>query len=823
MDLRKIGKRIDDIPVKISYRIIELFSGGLYSSPNKAFEELVSNSYDAHATKVAVYIPDDRTKDNSVLWVCDNGDSMNKEELKSLWKIGESTKIGERVNKGRLQIGKFGIGKLATYILTNNLTYVCKTQEGYFAVTMDYSNIKQTTEQLTLDEIQLTEEETQKLLHPYTLLGGKSIIPFELWGDKAEPTWTFTVMSKLKPKVTEIQDGRLKWILSTALPLNPSFKLHFNGVELVSSKEKIEPLNTWVFGENDAVVNKYDMYSSNTFKGNPCVNLPTLKNIVGKIDLYRDSLVKGKSEDWGRSNGIFLMVRERLINLDDSLLGMPAMTHGVFNRVRITVFADELDDYITSTRENIKESLPYEDLKKYIQRKFTEVREYYFGLMEDEERQNLASYKIAHASSSLSRRPLLVAVRKIFNKEIGDLVLTEIPKNLTDAAKEEILKRLEVDLTDVNGIIKDVKWVALKPEDPIAKFNLLTGIANINILHPFFANFIEDIKNKLPFQLFALTEILTEVSLIEQGVGEDHVKEIIYRRDRILRELTFSDKQNAPAVATLLRATLNNPDGLEDAVTKSFATIGFETTPIGGNGKPDGTAVAYLEHRGSKENYSLTYDAKSTSKDRIMASTAHISGVDRHRRDYGVNYAVVVAIDFQGATDPNSAVNNEAKHLKVNLIRAKDLWSLILSAGPKQLGLKKMRDLFENCHTVIETSKWIEDLKNSSVEQGPIKEILETAFELIRGDSEKPNISAIRITLKNKYPYLKDITSEQIRTLVQSLKTIVPNYISFESDEIGLQNTPAIILTQINQISSDSSIPFEFRDIFMEAFNQSNS
>ena len=39
------------IDVRISYRIIELFSEGLYSSPNKAVEELVSNSWDAGAEK----------------------------------------------------------------------------------------------------------------------------------------------------------------------------------------------------------------------------------------------------------------------------------------------------------------------------------------------------------------------------------------------------------------------------------------------------------------------------------------------------------------------------------------------------------------------------------------------------------------------------------------------------------------------------------------------------------------------------------------------------------------------------------------------------
>lgn len=41
------GRETGKIPVKISYRIIELFSDGLYSSPHKAIEELVVNAFDA--------------------------------------------------------------------------------------------------------------------------------------------------------------------------------------------------------------------------------------------------------------------------------------------------------------------------------------------------------------------------------------------------------------------------------------------------------------------------------------------------------------------------------------------------------------------------------------------------------------------------------------------------------------------------------------------------------------------------------------------------------------------------------------------------------
>ena len=92
LDKYKDAKKIDDIEVSISYKIIELFSAGLYSSPNKAFEELICNSYDALANTVSVYVSPDLAADGAFVWVCDNGLGLNSKELKNLWKIGESSK-----------------------------------------------------------------------------------------------------------------------------------------------------------------------------------------------------------------------------------------------------------------------------------------------------------------------------------------------------------------------------------------------------------------------------------------------------------------------------------------------------------------------------------------------------------------------------------------------------------------------------------------------------------------------------------------------------------------------------------------------------------
>ncbi len=816
MNIENVGTVIDQIPVEISYKIIELFSAGLYSSPNKAFEELVSNSYDAGATKVSVYVPLDKTLSDSILWVADNGMSMDKDGLKQFWKIGSSTKR-ENENQERLPIGKFGIGKLATYILTNKLTLICKANDGkYYAVMMNYSTInKDSTETISLDEKELTLDEVKTTLSPLIKKGNQDLITFKLWGDECEDTWTFAILSDLKSKSAEIKDGRLKWVLSSALPLNPNFNLFFNGTALQSSKENIEPWKTWLFGKDDEVATKFK-YETGTYKEKPCVHLPNLKNITGQIDLYRDSLLTGKSADLGRSNGIFLTVRGRLVNIDDPLIGMEALSHGVFNRVRIMVNADELDDYITSTRESIKSSAALEDLREYIKRKFNAVREWYFSTVEDEEKKNRASHKIAYASASLSRRPLIVAAKKFLDGELSDLVLTEIPNNLTEEEKKELILKLESDLTTDKGIIQQVEWVALNPEDPIAKLELLTGFAKINLMHPFFANFLDEVKSPLPFQLIALTEILTECFLLDSGIKQDEVREIMFKRDAILRELTFSDKPNAPFVASLLQASLGDSTGLEKSVTQAFNTLGYESTPIGGPGKPDGKAVAYLGPLNSADNYSVTFDAKSTLKNKIKATTAHISGVDRHRDNYNSNYACVVAIDYEGADDPNSAVNTEAKKHKINLIRAQDLMVLVLVSSPKQIGLKQLRNFFENCHTVIETTAWINEIKNREVSRGPIKELLEEAFILIKSDTEPAFLSALRMSNAE----LKKHSIDDLKSLVQSLERLVPNYISISHDNIvSLQVPPEKILNALNQTFA-TDVPSEFRDIYINAFSR---
>lgn len=100
------GSEAEKIDVRLSYRIVSLFSEGLYASPNKAIEELVANSFDAGAHHVAVFLPGDFHDQGATITVLDDGEGMDANGLKQHWLIGKSDKRElARLPLGRKQIG----------------------------------------------------------------------------------------------------------------------------------------------------------------------------------------------------------------------------------------------------------------------------------------------------------------------------------------------------------------------------------------------------------------------------------------------------------------------------------------------------------------------------------------------------------------------------------------------------------------------------------------------------------------------------------------------------------------------------------------------
>ena len=814
--LERVGTKEREIPVSISYRIIELFSAGLYSSPNKAIEELVSNSYDALAAHVHVIVPANMQTSDAVIWVVDDGIGMDAEGLLDLWQIASSKKrIPGNESSERPPIGKFGIGKLATYVLARQLTYICKAKGEYRAVTMDFSRVdhdrKNTESHLTLDVRKLTEAEARSVLASITNRKDAAAHEMPLFGSKAHSSWTVVAMGNLTALAQKLSFGRLKWVLSTALPLSPQFNLYFNGERLESSRTKLEPLKSWRIGESDEVAKNLKLLLSTDPVG---VLIDGIGLVTGESQIFEDSLTGGKAELMGRSHGIFVLVRGRLINLDDALFGLPQMSHGPFVRFRMVLTADGLDDVLRSTRETVLESEGVSHLRNYISDKFNEARAWYNRYLAEKEYTSKLSTRVGATSLSLSRRPLLTAVRGVLDGSIPPLFLTRVPQNLTDPQKKSLIERLESDLVSETGLIKDVRFEALSLEDGLAVYDAQEGCIRVNLLHPFYANYSDHYSSTEPFELLAVAEVLTEAYLLEEEVAHDSVNTVMRRRDKFLRELVWSRQLSAPLVAELLQDTASNPAGLEKAVAAGLQSLGFEVSPLGGVGRPDGLALARVgvrdEATGARGDYRITYDTKSSGKERVQAHTVGAAGIARHRRDYKADYSLVVAPGFAGDGNETDAVIKEARAEGITLVTIADFVKLVYVAATRRLGFSKLRELFVKCRAPAESAAWIQTIAAEQTSEGPIPEILNAIWELQATSNDPVKFAAVKMQSET----LKKYREREVREMVESVRRLTGGYVTIDGDVVSLEVPPDKILKEIRKISHKVPIALRERSIF---------
>ena len=274
-----IGESATKIPVELSTRFLEHFSEQLYSSPQKAFEELISNGWDAGAKCVDVRVSENLSAADATMCVFDNGVSMDEDGLRELWHIAFSPKWDKPVLHGRATIGKFGIGKLATYVLAEKLTYICKAADGVIRrVTMDYRDIDKQRAQkgakrdtliseLELEVFTVKESELTDALKP--VYGGTDILTFirsgvadiehehgeDEYGGQASKftppkpgTWTLVVLSGLKPTGRGLKLGILKRMLRAALPFGSEMLIRVNGEYLKPSKIDAPTIVEWTIG-----------------------------------------------------------------------------------------------------------------------------------------------------------------------------------------------------------------------------------------------------------------------------------------------------------------------------------------------------------------------------------------------------------------------------------------------------------------------------------------------------------------------------------------------------------------------------------------------
>jgi len=148
-----MAKKSNQFSFEISLSVLNHLGRNLYRSFMTVLGEAISNSWDADAENVWIYI----NKENNSLVVKDDGNGMTRDDFQNKFlKIGYSKRKSSNVSttRGRPFIGRKGIGKLALLSCANRISILTKTKNSaYTGGIIDNSGLdKAIKKDLTPDE-----------------------------------------------------------------------------------------------------------------------------------------------------------------------------------------------------------------------------------------------------------------------------------------------------------------------------------------------------------------------------------------------------------------------------------------------------------------------------------------------------------------------------------------------------------------------------------------------------------------------------------------------------------------------------------------------
>jgi hypothetical protein len=834
------GNAIDTVNVQIGPQFLNLFSEHLYSSPNKAFEELISNSWDAGATAVDINVPDDLHHPETGIWVWDNGMSMDVDGFRALWSVATSSKRDVSPEKMvRKPIGKFGVGKLATYLLANEITYVCKAADGIIrAITMDYRRIdEQEKTALHIDPLplqvrQISEAELPELFA--TLPKNAELMDLITNGhqpnvettdytdeygggpsDGIPPTgtWTVVAMTSLKPQGQRISVGWVKRLLATSLPLGNTIAISLNGEAIESAKATVPIAKSWTLGPGLGLnlltlPNGEEIGISEHASPYPHLQIDGIGEVSGQFTLYADRISGGKSNLIEVSNGFFVNIRGRVVKPDDPYFGLENLSHSAWSRFRATVRADDLDQNISVNRENISDSDTLDVFKALLRKIFNLARSEYnsqFG----------ASWPdvgdiILERWGTVPFAPL----KRVIRDNVADMVdLPSFVRIKPDADRGAVLEEWnsEIDKSD-SEIIRDVVFsMDMDKTERLSVYDLESRKIFVNQNHPFSLEHQEDDAQRRVLRDTALVDTLTEAFLVDMGLSIDQAAEISNYKDHAFRLVAQVRRKSAPQLAAMLLAATDKDKAFERIIGDSLDYLGFSVERLGASGEPEGVATAIISAHPNddKASFTFTYDAKSAEKGVVKTGNVGVAGLVRHRKDHGADHTLVVGPSFQVG-----ALEAECKEHHVTPITAKSLAKLVMATvGFGPIDLAKFREIF-GFYGPSETEKWVDDYVNEhqAREQISLGVLIGVLEEICSASSIPPDTihcSTIADRYRTKISSNNFPQRTQVRAALNGLALIAPTIIQMSGEDVMLGTQPHKLREQIN--AQLGVVPIEYR------------
>lgn len=701
-------------PVTLSTELIGLLSSQLYRTPAKAIEELVVNSFDADAKVCRLHVPtpaDSASDPRSFCAVWDNGTGMDAAGLIALWEIGSSPKKrgGRETKLKRKQIGRFGIGKLATYSIAHLVTYISKTANGILGVTVDFDVFSDLTGHARSSPINLR---VTTIADPDIFLSSTRFkTVFEKLGvgqkELELPSWTLVLLENLKDRVQEVTEKRLSWLLSTAMPLAADFQLFLNTVEIRSSKESINaPVEFDVAKFPNGRIKELNKSGNGNWhrQGEALIGDNFPSGITFQVKVFEKPVGGGKSDDMTRSHGFFLRVRGRLINEDDPLFGLAPRSHTTFQRFRADVFADDLDALLLSSREEIEQSPTKRQLESLMGLIFNEARIQYENWLE----------KQSEAANPKPEGERVFVQPRLVEEPLADVLLI----NQTDMSGGDANKSwFYVAPVGQKDIQTAAEGFYTRPREQfkfryekagqsarMVSFRIQDKTFIINSDHDLVASYCEDPTARRLLEDLVTADMLLEVYLREEGVPVEIVGEILERRDQLLRGLARENTYSFVSIAKSLRDAAADKYDLEIALVRAARALGFVASHIAGAGEPDGMA-RLSEYPGGEQR--ITLEAKS-SKDVPSLSHIDFGGLKEHVTQNKCNGCLLVAPAYPNKDDADSAASKRAKEQEISCWTIEDLASVMDAAESRHITARHVLDIVKTSFSPLDVKAAVE-------------------------------------------------------------------------------------------------------------------
>jgi hypothetical protein len=204
----------------------------------------------------------------------------------------------------------------------------------------------------------------------------------------------------------------------------------------------------------------------------------------------------------------------------------------------------------------------------------------------------------------------------------------------------------------------------------------------------------------------------------------------------------------------------------------------------------------------------VSLEAKSKTKDvgKVAASTVDIAAVIRHRKKEECQHAIVVGRDFPAKETSALAEYIDDDRQKtlaigdprtITLITIDDLAELVRLRALKQIGLLKLRELFQ-CRIPSESHDWIERIRASQVKKPPYKKIIDTIAEqqkTFRRNAVK--FAGLRVALSKLNPTIHYETDDALAGICKAMAQMSNGTMSVTSETVELDQSPANVLVEI--------------------------